>query len=205
MSYKYYAGMQLGDLTIVKRVIDNKKTKSPNLRKRVFVECTCGTSWTIPVYYLFRKQPEPLRHCGCKNKGLPTLRKLEYTSWYMMNVRCTDENHIAYHHYGGRGIKVCERWSKDNPDGFKNFLEDVPPRPSKLFSLDRIDVNGMYEPGNVQWATAEDQVANQRHRLAPAVEGRDIQSPTPSSTTSTGIPPSGQPLSSDAEHAKEGK
>ena len=80
----------------------------------------------------------------------------------MMNTRCTDPNHVSYKHYGGRGIKVHERWSWDNPDGFKNFLEDMPPRPSLEYSLDRKHPNDNYEPGRVQWATAKEQANNQR-------------------------------------------
>ncbi len=83
----------------------------------------------------------------------------------MMNVRCTDPDHVAFKHYGGRGISVCERWSFENPDGFKNFLEDMPPRPSNEYSLDRMQVNGNYEPGNVKWATATEQSNNQRRHL----------------------------------------
>lgn len=179
-----YPGQKFGDLTVIQKVPDNRKTKSINLRKRVRVECVCGTRNTIPVYYLIRKQPLPKTHCGCQNKGLPTLHKEEYKCWYMMNVRCTDENHIAFHHYGGRGITVCDRWNYDNPDAFRNFLEDMPPRPSRLFSLDRINVNGNYEPGNVRWATAEQQSNNQRKDLsAPIVRDEGIESPLPTSTT----------------------
>lgn len=160
---RMYPGRKIGHLTVIQRVRADMRTKSPNLRRRVLVECVCGTRETIPVYYLIRANPKT--SCGCMNKGLPTLHKEEYKCWYMMNVRCEDPNHVAYKDYGGRGIKVCERWSFHNDDGFKNFLEDMPKRPSREYSLDREAVNGNYEPGNVRWATAQQQANNQRKHL----------------------------------------
>lgn len=83
--------------------------------------------------------------------GTPT-----HNSWRRMIYRCRHKSHIAYRYYGGRGIRVCERWSK-----FVNFLEDMGPRPEGT-TLDRIDSNGDYEPGNVRWATPPDQAKNRR-------------------------------------------
>jgi hypothetical protein len=157
--------MVFGELTVRMRLPRDKKTKSPNLRERCRVECSCGTIFNIPSYYLVRKQPPAKTSCGCKNKGLPTLHKEEYKCWYMMNVRCTDVDHVSYHNYGGRGISVCEEWSFDNPDGFANFLRDVPARPSRDYSLDRIRVNEGYYKGNVKWSTATEQANNQRKNL----------------------------------------
>jgi hypothetical protein len=165
---KVKTGMVFGDLIVRMRLPVDKKTKSPNLRHRVRVECSCGTIFNIPDYYLTRKQPAPKLSCGCKNKGLPTLHKEEYKCWYMMNVRCSDSDHVSYHNYGGRGIVVCERWSFDNPEGFANFLQDMPARPSRDFSLDRIRVNEGYYPGNVKWATSQEQANNQRRHLPPS-------------------------------------
>ena len=74
-----------------------------------------------------------------------------------MLQRCNNPNNPAYHNYGGRGIKVCERWYD-----FNNFLADVGERPHPDRSLDRYPNNdGHYEPGNVRWATAEQQRNNQ--------------------------------------------
>jgi len=84
-------------------------------------------------------------------------REVEYRAWCNMKSRCYWPGHNSYQHYGGRGVIVCERWLHN----FDNFYYDVGPKPHKTFSLDRIDVNGHYEPGNVRWASPLDQAHNQ--------------------------------------------
>ena len=73
-----------------------------------------------------------------------------------MKTRCSLPSVERFPNYGGRGVGVCERWESS----FENFLADVGPRPSINHSLDRIDVNGNYEPGNVRWATRAEQMRN---------------------------------------------
>lgn len=80
----------------------------------------------------------------------------EYNSWRSMRERCGNPNADRYPHYGGRGIRVCEKWEKD----FRGFLADVGPRPSLGHFLDRIDNNGDYRPGNVKWSTRSEQQRN---------------------------------------------
>lgn len=81
-----------------------------------------------------------------------------------MRRRCTVEDHVAYKYYGGRGISVHDDWM-DLETGFDKFLEHVGNAPSIKHTLDRIDVNGNYEPGNVRWATASEQAKNTRAYL----------------------------------------
>ena len=93
-------------------------------------------------------------------------RPAGYYAWAMMLVRCNNSHHWNYKYYGGRGIKVCERWLK-----FSSFIKDVGPRPSPLHTLDRIDNNGDYEPGNVRWATQKEQCRNSRANKLITING----------------------------------
>jgi hypothetical protein len=85
-------------------------------------------------------------------------RDSEYRSWDGLIRRCTCSAEPSWHNYGGRGITVCERWLS-----YENFLADMGPKPSRKHSLDRIDVNGNYEPGNCRWATVNEQQRNRRN------------------------------------------
>lgn len=87
----------------------------------------------------------------------------EYSTWKNMHTRCYDEKGKNYHNYGGRGIRVCDRWHRDNINGFINFYNDMGPRPLSKSSIDRYpDNDGNYEPGNCRWATQKEQMSNIR-------------------------------------------
>jgi hypothetical protein len=77
--------------------------------------------------------------------------------------RCGDPNNKRFADYGGRGIRVCARWRE-----FANFYSDMGPRPSDVYSIDRINNDGNYEPSNCRWATAKEQRANQRKPMVRA-------------------------------------
>lgn len=83
----------------------------------------------------------------------------EYIAWQNMRARCNRPTHPRFYDYGGRGITVAPEF-----DYFPNFLAAVGLRPSSRHSLDRIDNEGNYEPGNVRWATTAEQAANKRVR-----------------------------------------
>jgi hypothetical protein len=95
-----------------------------------------------------------------------------HSSWMNMLTRCRNPNTPKWEHYGGRGITVCDRW-QDKKKGFLNFLRDMNERPEGK-TLDRIDVNGNYEPSNCRWATPTEQNANRR---CSVLESEDFKDP----------------------------
>lgn len=98
----------------------------------------------------------------------PKMRKVMRDTWHNMIHRCHNPQHKAYANYGGRGIKVCDRW-RDKDTGFANFVADVKVKPDFDHSLDRINNDGHYEPDNVRWATRSEQ---QRNRRLPRRRGK---------------------------------
>lgn len=99
------------------------------------------------------------KHNGC--------RRPEYNVWSSMKRRCTNPSANDYARYGGRGIKVCERWMQS----FADFFEDMGSRPSPTHQIDRIDNDGNYEPGNCRWATPTQQGRNKRNNRLITVAG----------------------------------
>jgi hypothetical protein len=96
------------------------------------------------------------KHGATKNNH----RTPEYSTWNGIKTRCLSKTHKSYKEYGARGITLCKRWEK-----FENFLADVGKKPSPNHSLDRINVNGNYEPENCRWATKKEQAANKRLKV----------------------------------------
>lgn len=138
--------------------------KNPIYRCR----CDCGTEKQVNSGRLLNGTS---KSCGClhieqtiKHGHIRNNKRTkEYRMWIGMKNRCFNPNADQYHNYGGRGITVCEEWK----ESFEAFLNYVGPCPSTKHSLDRIDVNGDYEPGNVRYATTKEQCNNKRnnHRL----------------------------------------
>jgi hypothetical protein len=137
-------------------------------RWRVTCRCECGKLAEPRCTHLSIGR---VRSCGClkedsgailgkKNRTHGAAHGVEWKTYYSMRRRCLQKHHKSYSYYGGRGITVCERWL----ESFENFLADMGTRPPK-HSLDRIDVDGNYEPTNCRWATAKQQANNRRNNI----------------------------------------
>lgn len=139
---------------------------------RWYCRCNCGTVCKVLRRLLIKGCT---KSCGCLQSERAGRLNLihgharigsttrEFTIWSGMKQRCNNPNHISYPNYGGRGIEVCGRWlnGENGLSGYECFFADVGERPSPLHSIDRWpDNDGNYEPGNVRWATGEQQAAN---------------------------------------------
>ena len=113
--------------------------------------------------------------CGCKRrrKRGGDLYKRERICWYGIKQRCCNPKDPAYRNYGGRGIEMCEAWQKS----FNQFLADMGPKPSREFSIERIDVNGPYSPDNCCWMLMEFQPANKRNSIRIEFHGKTLTLP----------------------------
>lgn len=165
------SGQVFGSLMVERRGPD-----APSGQVRWECSCVCGKKTLVYTKHL---RSGATRSCGCRSAYEPVTahgearrgnRSPEYRVWVGIKARCLNPNFWLYKYYGGRGIKISERWVGEH--GYENFVADVGRKPSSDHSLDRIDNDGDYAPGNVRWATRREQARNTRRNRAITWRGK---------------------------------
>lgn len=162
------AGDKWGKLTILKE-IEGHRYPNGSIDRQFLCICDCGKEYIAKRSYLTRNK---VSSCGCAmgyhqishNQSYSRL----YSIWKAMRRRCQNPKDTNYHSYGGRGIKVCEEWSNH----YEPFYEwAISNGYSEDLEIDRIDVNGNYEPTNCRWATRKEQCLNKRDNRNITIKG----------------------------------
>jgi len=168
-------GCDFGRLTCLHRVDPPESVVNDGYRYYL-CQCSCGNEVVVQLTHLLSGHT---KSCGCLSSELSAERARllktthgmygtkEYNSWNAMVDRCTNAKYHRYGDYGGRGIKVCDRWL----NSVENFYSDMGDKPIGM-SIDRIDNDGDYTPDNCRWATAKEQSRNRRNNRL--IEGKSM-------------------------------
>lgn len=164
-------GQRFGRYQVIERVANY------DCRPHYKCKCDCGNERVVSGKYLRKGLSKSCGCFGAEQRKLASTKhghsprkghSKEYTSWCNMKNRCYDVNNKQYCDYGGRGISVCDRWL----NSFENFLSDM--GLSNGLTLDRIDVNGNYEPTNCKWSTSTEQARNKRNNHIVFLNGQKM-------------------------------
>lgn len=162
---KNLTGQRFGILTVL-RIDESSRGKGVKTRIKWIVRCDCGVEKSVFAINLNRPNKfasAATKSCGCRKNSTWKLHNRNnrlYHIWNAMIQRCDNPKNDAYANYGGRGIKVCARWYD-----YRKFQEDVIEGYVDNLTIDRINNDGHYEPGNIQWSTRKVQNRHNRHTV----------------------------------------
>lgn len=141
-------GLKSGKLTAI------RYSHSVNRKQKWVASCECGNEMVIIASSIIYGRA---KSCGCSRRGARVKNRDHslYHVWLSMRDRCNNPNNKFYHRYGGRGIKVCERW-----DSYESFFADVINGYVRGLQLDRIENDNGYHPGNFRWSTRAENMRN---------------------------------------------
>lgn len=173
----FYPGKRVFRWTVIAPVA--RTNARGKWRYRWLCRCDCGVEKHVLQQSLklaLTSSAGGSRSCGCLAVEIATKHgnaslgrpSPEYMCWIAAKKRCVNPSNASYRHYGGRGIRMHPEWASS----FEAFLRDMGPRPSAVHSLDRIDPEGNYEPGNCRWVTTDIQARNKRNVRWYAFEGQ---------------------------------
>lgn len=162
------SGQVFGRLTVIDRAESDKKGNAA-----WNCVCACGERRRVLAQSL---RSGASRSCGCLNKEIVSQntkrhgrsKTLDYKAWHAMIQRCTNPRHEKWRRYGARGISVCDRWLT-----FESFIEDMGERPAGM-TIDRIDNDGNYDPGNCRWANQMTQGSNRGNNRRLLIGGTEM-------------------------------
>jgi hypothetical protein len=168
-------GKNFNELTLLSESLPHF-TKSGHKHRTGIFKCSCGKQKKIQISSVINGIT---KSCGClsNSKASKRMSKInhkhgyygtsEYNSWISMRKRCNNLKHKSFKDYGARGINVCDSWNKS----FSSFIKDMGTKPSKEFSLERLDNNKGYNKENCVWASKKDQAKNQRSNVFLSANG----------------------------------
>mgnify|MGYP007071600965 CR=1 FL=1 len=166
-----WAGVVQGKLTVIR---EDGRDEHGNVLW--WCKCECGTETLKPNRSLAGGVKSCSPACGVAESNANRAKhgmwkSKEYTTWLQIKMRCLNKNNTHYHRYGGRGITICKEWADD----FEMFLLGVGRAPTThRASLDRIDNDGNYEPGNVRWSNPKEQSNNRGNNIRVEFRGANM-------------------------------